>query len=304
MTERVKKVFIWMASTQCAVILFLTIAVIALPGTFIDDRSIYSSPLFVGLLGCFGLNLFLCTIKRFKSIPIAILILHGGVIITLLGCIATTFGYVATVNVYEGSSVNQVYRWDLQQDVILDFDLNVEKIHYEFYPTPIKVGVLKGKQKEKLFVLKTGDSFEHNKYRIKADSLDPSSSELSLSIYDQTKKIGTYSTSGKTDLPSNFPYTFTLVAFRNSVLKRIWVDLKLIRDSGEIIDGTAEINNPFRYNGLYFYTTQFAKDPNGAPYAGIQIVKDPGRPIVFAGFAIVGLGAVLSFKRRLIRKGK
>lgn len=299
-----KKVLVWLASTQCAVLLFLMIALLAIPGTFTNNRAIYVSPPFVALLGCFGLNLVLCTIQRLKSISKHVLILHGGVILTLAGCIATSFGYVETVNVYEGTSVDQVFRWDSKQDVALGFDLKVEKINYEFYPIPVKVGVLKGQQKEKLFVLKSGESFEYNSYRIKVESLDPDSGVLKLSIYDQDKKIGTYATSGISDLPPDFPYSFLLVAFQNPFLKRMWVDLKLSRDSGEVVEGISEINNPFRWDGLYFYNTQVSKDPSGKPYAGIQIVNDPGRPIVFAGFAVMGLGAVLSFKRRFIGKGK
>lgn len=304
LTDKSKKLLTWTASTECAVVLFLAIAVIAIPGTFTESRTIYSSPLFLSLLGAFGLNLLLCTLKRLKTISKPVLILHAGVLLTLAGCIATTFGYVATVNIYEGTSADKFYRWDKNQDVDLGFDLLVKKINTEYYPIPVKVGVLKGQSKEQLFILKTGESFEFNNYRVTAESFDPVTEHLQLSIYDQQRKIGSYSTSGLSDLPPGFPYTFALVAFQNPRLKRLWVDLDIHRNSENIAAGTSEVNGPFQWGGLYFYNTQTGKDPNGVPYAGIQIVRDPGRPYVFAGFAVMALGAVLSFRRRVIGKRK
>ncbi|WP_204318321.1 hypothetical protein, partial [Serratia marcescens] len=45
-----------------------------------------------------------------------------------------TFGHVATVNVYEGASVDQAYRWDLERDAPLGADLTVTRINREFDP--------------------------------------------------------------------------------------------------------------------------------------------------------------------------
>ena len=303
-SDKSKRLLAWPASTECAVALFLAIAVIAIPGTFMEDRTIYSSPLFLSLLGAFGLNLLFCTLKRLKTIPKPVLVLHVGVLLTLAGCIATTFGYIATVNVYEGSSVNRFYRWDEKKDVDLGFDLLVKKINTEYYPIPVKVGVLKGKNKEKLFVLKTGESFEYDNYRITVESLDLATEHLNLGVFEHNRKIGTYNTSGLSDLPPGFPYNFALVAFQNPRLKRLWVDLNIHKNAEKVAEGTSEVNGPFQWDGLYFYNTQTGKDPAGAPYAGIQIVRDPGRPFVFAGFAVMALGAVLSFKRRFISNRK
>ena len=302
--DKSNKLLTWAASTECAVVLFLAIAAIAIPGTFTEDRSIYSSLPFLILLGTFGLNLLLCTYKRRNSISKPVLVLHTGVLLTLTGCIATSFGYVATANIYEGTSVNRFYRWDKNEDADLGFELLVKKINSEYYPIPVKVGVLKGQQKENLYVLKTGESFDFKGYRIIAESLEPVSEHLKLAVYENNRKIGMFNTSGVSDLPPGFPYTFVLVAFQNPRLKRLWVDLDINGNSGKIAGGTSEVNGPFQWEGHYFYNTLTGKDPNGLPYAGIQIVRDPGRPIVFAGFAVMGLGSVLSFRRRFSRKAQ
>jgi len=298
-----KRVFGYFASTELAVALFLAISLVAIPGTFLEERTIYASPFFRSLLWAFGLNLIFCTVRRFKSLSRAVLVLHGGVILTLFGCVLTSFGYVATVNVYEGTTVDQVYRWDLEKDTPLGVDLAVKKINREFYPVPIKIGVLKGDEKHSLHTLKSGESFDLNSYRIKAGSLEFPSENIKLSVFDKDRLVGSYNTdSGSTDLPAGFPFAFKLVAFQNPVMKRLWVDLSLRKDSESFSEGVSEVNHPFQWGGLSFYNTQVATDPSGMPYAGIQIVRDPGRPYVFAGFVLMCVGAVLSFYRRAFKK--
>ena len=297
--ERIKRTIKFLASTELAVALFLIISLAAIPGTFSENRTIYSSPPFLTLLGLFGMNLILCTQRRFATISKPVLVLHGGVIVTLAGCILASFGFVATVNLYEGTSVDHVYRWDRETDAPLGADMLLKKINWEFYPMPVKIGVLRGQNKEKLFELKTGQSFDFNEYRVAVGPVEFNSENLKLSVFDKGKFIGSFNTlSGSTDLPADFPYSFKLVAYKTPKLKRQWVDLMLRDTSGFVAEGTAEVNGPFQWRGLYFFNTQVERDPNGVPYAGIQIVQDPGRWLVFSGMAIVAMGAIMATFRR------
>jgi len=297
--DRMRKFVKFLASTELAVALFLIISLAAIPGTFSENRTIYSSPPFLLLLGLFGTNLILCTQRRFATISKPVLVLHGGVIVTLLGCILASFGFVATVNLYEGTRVDRVYRWDREMDVPLGADMLLKKINWEFYPMPVKIGVLRGQNKEKLFELKTGQSFDFNEYRVAVGPVEFNSENLKLSVFEKGKFIGSFNTlSGSTDLPADFPYSFKLVAYKTPKLKRQWVDLTLTDSSGTVAEGRAEVNGPFQWRGLYFFNTQVERDPDGVPYAGIQIVQDPGRWLVFSGMAIVALGALMATFRR------
>lgn len=294
-----KKTIKFLASTELAVGLFLVISLVAIPGTVSDNRTIYSSPLFLSLLGLFGINLVLCTKRRYRTISRSVLVLHGGVLLTLLGFILASFGFVSTVNLYEGTMVEHVYRWDKEADVPLGFGMALKKINQEFYPMPVKIGVMKGQNKEKLFELKTGQSFDFNGYRVAVGPVESNTENLKLSVFENGKLIGLFNTlSGSTDLPLGFPYSFKLVAYKTPKLKRQWVDLIIKNASGVVAEGTAEINGPFKWGGLYFFNTQLGRDPEGAPYAGIQIVRDPGRYVVFSGMVIVAIGAFMATFRR------
>ncbi|MEI7816068.1 MAG: hypothetical protein WCI45_02640 [Desulfuromonadales bacterium] len=296
--ERVKKIYRFIASTELAIGLFIAISLVAIPGTFTKSRAIYSSPLFVSLLAALAINLLFCSIKRFKAISGPVLILHGGVVLTLAGSVVASFGFVATSFVYENRLAEQFYRWDVKQDSSLGFGLVVNKINRKFTPAPVKIGVLKNGQKDGLHEIKTGESFSLPPYRIVADELEMPAENLKLIIYERDRRIGSYTTSGPSDLPVDFPYQFKLVAFQTPLLLREWVDLILVRNNEIIAKGTSEVNKPFQWGGLYFYNTRNEYDEKGVPYAGIQIVRDPGRWYVFLGMTIVALGAVLTTFRR------
>jgi hypothetical protein len=175
----------------------------------------------------------------------------------------------------------------------------LKKINWEFYPMPVKIGVLRGQNKEKLFELKTGENFEFNGYRVEVGAVEAKSENLKLSVFEKGTLIGTCNTlSGVSNLPAGFPFTFKLVAFKTPRLKRQWVDLALKNASGTVAEGTSEVNGPFVWGGYYFFNTQIEWDPNGVQYAGIQIVRDPGRWLVFAGMVIVAVGAFMATFRR------
>jgi hypothetical protein len=278
-----------------------------MPLTVTEEHSPFFGVLIDVILGLIGLNLLLCTVQRVRTLSKPTLIIHLGVIVTLIGSVISSFGFLATANIYEGSSVDKVYRWDIKKDVPLGVEVGVKKVNMEYYPVPIKIGVLQGNEKVGLFELKTGESFMLGDYLIRADVLEIPSEILKLSVTNKTGFVGSTDTSGRRDLPQDFPYAFVLVAFKDPHLKRIWVDLLLSKGTRIIAEGTSEVNSPFSWEGLNFYHTSMDKDTYGIPYAGIQITRDPGRPYVYTGFIIMGLGSLLylvTFLRRLHAEGR
>src|SRR4030043_956166 len=296
---RLKWLYHFLASKGLALSLFGILCLILIPWTLSEETSIYLGKILRGILWLIGLNLLFCTLLRIKTLSKPILIMHLGTIFTLFGTVIGFSGFVATVNLYVGTAVDKVYRWDINEDIPLGMELTLKKINMEYYPIPVKVGVLRGNEKVGLFILKTGESFNLGGYEIKSETLEFPSESLRLSVFNNGHFIGSTDTSGGDDLPPDFPYKCVLVAFKNPSLKRMWLDLKLSRGSEIIAEGTSEVNSPFTWEGIRFHHTQVARDPYGIPFAGIQITKDPGRPYIFFGFGIMGLGSVLYFIKRV-----
>ena len=279
-----------LASKRLAIALFLLLCVVLILGSGMEAKlpALGWAPRI--LFGCMAINLLLCTMQRIKTLPWAVIAMHAGSLTVIAGATVSSFGYIATVQSYEGTVVDKAYRWDLQQDMPLGFDLLVRGINTEYYPVPVRVGVLEGDRKIGLFELKTGQSFTLGRYRVHADALEFPAESLLLTVSEGINRIGSADTSGRRDLPPGFPFDFKLVAFKNPVLKRTWVDLELSQGGSTIRTGTAEVNGPLDWQGLRLYHTKLERDAYGVPYAGIQIVKDPGMPLVYAGFLILTAG--------------
>lgn len=292
----------WLSSTRLSIMLFGLLAVAAIPGTLLkSQRDYYSHPAFVILLLAFALHLALCTVKRWKSLSLSTLAVHLGILITLAGAVMTGRGYVATVNIYEGESTNRVYRWDLKENAPFSHEIRVRKINTEFYPVPLQIGVMKGDQKHLLKAVKTGEIFQLDGYSVKADRFDPWRENVSIVVMKGAQAVGTTDTYGVSTLPPEFPYTFKLVAFQDAVIKRFWIDLELLENGHVIKSGVTEINAPLNWNGLDFFNTEISLDQDKRPYAGIQVVHDPGKYIVYGGMLILSIGTIAAWYRRFRR---
>lgn len=278
--------------------LFVLLVCLLVPSTFFPEFThALLKPVKV-ILAVIGLNLAVCTLRRLKTLRFSTLIIHLGSLVILVGGLITTFGFVATVNIYEGTSTDTVFNWDVEQDVDLGFDLRVAQINMTFYPAAVKIGILKNGRKEELVVARTEDSFVFEGYRVQVLSLEPNEKEAELAVHSlDGKQIGSLSTSGRKELPPGFPLDFQLVAFMDPVLKRIWVDLELRKDGKLLASGTSEVNRPLHWQSMQFFLTQVDADQSGRRYAGIQISRDPGIPCVYAGFIILCLGLLLALKR-------
>ena len=295
---RVERVGSFLGSKRLALWLIPLFCISVVPGTFSESDIRLS--LWSGIiLGCLGLNLTLCTLQRFGTVQKPILVLHIGMIVVLCGAVITSFGYVATVNIYEGTGVDTVYRWDLGQDVSPGVTVSVNRIDIEYYPIPLQIGVLRGKEKSGPYLVRTGQSFEVGQYAVRADSFDAFRGSAKLSVFQDGRFIGTADTEGFRQLPDEYPYDFRLVAFQKPAYKKVRADIGLQNGSGIVARGYAEPNSPLAWNGLRFYLTNVERDEYGNWYAGLQVVRDPGRPVVYLGFAIVVLGSLMWLFRRV-----
>jgi hypothetical protein len=288
-----------LASKELTIGLLSVICLMLAVTTFTEENNVLIWNVIRIVLTTMVINLTLCTIKRIKVLSKSVLFIHIGVILTFIGGGISTYGFVATVNIYEGTVAEKVYRWDVEKDISLGVDLMVNQLHEEYYPVPVKVGVLKGQDKYGLYELKTGGSFNIENYHIRVDSIELPLQNLKLSIFEEGDHIGDANTMGNTELPADFPFEFKLVAYMSPVIKKTWVDLKLIKDSEIVAEGKTGVNSPLKWSGMNFYHTATNWDKSGNPFIGIQITKDPGIVYVYTGFVMVFLGCTYYLLRRM-----
>ncbi len=297
--KRLEWVYQFLASKKLSIIIFLALGLIFIPRTFSEETDIRVGILGNIFFGLLSLNMILCTIQRIKTLAKSVILMHIGILVTFAGVVIGSFGYIATVNIYEGTNVDTVYRWDLEKDEPLGAELTLNKINFDYYPFPVKVGVLRGDEKVGLFELKTGESFQLEGYTIKPETVEFPSKNLKISIFYGDQVVGSANTAGTNNLPGEFPFDFRLVAYKTPNLKRMWVDLALSKGSEVVAEGTSEVNGPLKWNSISFHNTQVDVDEFGNPYAGIQITYDPGINYVYAGFLLLAIGCVMYAMRRV-----
>ena len=276
------------------------LALVLIPTTVIKG------PLFMAcgrlLIGGLAIHLVLCTARHWRRLAWCVRLIHAGVLIILIGTLWGRAGFVATINSYEGDAISSAFRWDRQEDTALGFTLVVKKIDRDYYPVPIRVGVIIDGQATTLYERRSGEGFNHAGFRVDLLDFDPRGPALHLAVtdLDGVRKEQT----ATREIPVGQPgLVCQLVAFQTPVVKRSWVDLEI--SSGDSIPfvGQAEVNHPLHWQGLRFYHTATNVDPSGRAYAGIQIVNDQGIPLVYLGFLIVSLGNGLLLYRKSRRRG-
>ena len=128
-------------------------------------------PLFIAcghlLLGLLAINLTLCTFSHWRRLTGSVLLIHAGVLLILIGALWGRAGFVATINSYEGDAITTAFRWDREEDIALGFTMMVKKINHEYYPVPVRVGVLMDGKAAQLYELRTGEGFTHDGYRVR-----------------------------------------------------------------------------------------------------------------------------------------
>ena len=76
--------------------------------------------------------------------------------------------------------------------------------------------------------------------------------------------------------------------------------IKSFKSTLELVEGQAvvghrvvEVNSPFSYEGYTFYQSGY--NPEDLSYTSLQVVKDPGVPVVYAGFSLMIVGLFIVF---------
>ncbi len=69
--------------------------------------------------------------------------------------------------------------------------------------------------------------------------------------------------------------------------------IRVVEGEAVIHEETIEVNRPFRYRGYTFF--QRGYNPKDLTWTSLQVVRDPGVPVVYAGFTLMVVGLFIVF---------
>lgn len=67
----------------------------------------------------------------------------------------------------------------------------------------------------------------------------------------------------------------------------------ILKDGKEIFSQDIQVNEPLNFAGYNFFQSSY--DTRDLSWSGLQIVKDPGVPVIYAGFVLLIVGLVMIF---------
>ncbi|MCQ9205892.1 MAG: cytochrome c biogenesis protein ResB [Omnitrophica bacterium] len=294
---------------------------------------IYRAWWFIALLFLLAFNIFTCALKKFSLSlnRIGSTFIHFGIVIILAGAAVSAIGSErGLMGLREGESKDTFSIGHTQKKLgfklyLKDFILEEENSFYrdklivEFQDRDITVDFPINLNKEY--------NIEDSSYQLKIlryipdFSMDITTKEV-FSKSDQPHnpaievEVVSPAGEGRQWVFAKFPginmgnkaSTNLKLTYVHQTLSTNIIDFKsklVIFDNGEIVKTkTIEVNDPLQYKGYTFYQADY--NPDDLTWTGIQVVKDPGVPLVYAGFCTFILGLLFTFygKPFLNKKGR
>lgn len=69
--------------------------------------------------------------------------------------------------------------------------------------------------------------------------------------------------------------------------------LAVLEEGHPVLAKTIAVNDPLEYDGYHFYQANYRWDD--PTYSGLEVVRDPGLPLVWTGFFLIGGGVIFLF---------
>ncbi len=94
-------------------------------------------------------------------------------------------------------------------------------------------------------------------------------------------------------LPFRLFYELKQEAAKQRRIKDWRSALEIVQDGEVVLQKKIEVNDPLRFAGYTFFQSGY--DPRDPTWTSLQVVKDPGIPVVYTGFLLMVIGLFIVF---------
>lgn len=281
---------------------------------FIGIKNTFASPLFLTVVALLLMNVIACTAhrvihhKRRKLYQVLDLLMHLALVVLVVGSVLRVVkGDVGTLSIGEGQEASEMYDWGSRRPVPLDSPIRVVRMVTEFYPMLVRVGVRDLKSNERIALLEILEGKEQvtGEANVSVRLLGADRVEGRVGCLVRTPagegRIRLDLRSGPGATAEYGGYGFTLVAFRDET-KMVRALLSTRQKNGQIAEQWLAPNERVRIGGKSVFLTAWKTDPFGSRFAGLQVTKDPGAPVFWAGCLL--FVATLAWRSALKFRGR
>ena len=320
------KIWKFIGSVRVALVLFVVIIVVSFIGAVLPEKyqpGIYYSWWFIFILGLFCFNLLICSISRivfnrkrfFSTVThISVLVIMTGALISFL---ASERGNIE----FEEGQSQEGFVSDKGQ-VLLGFKVLLEDFSLKWYsPENYKIRLLvvdKNTRKsysaiqDKEYIV-PGTEYRFSVIKYFPDlAMDENNNPINNSEEPNNPailiKISSEKSSEERWLFSKHPkmsfgkdQNIKFIFDWEPMIKEFASKVKFI-DADKEKTSVIKVNHPAQYKGYSFYQSGYDKDKPG--WTALEVVRDPGVPVVFAGFVFLNMGIIAIYLQRPNLKNK
>ena len=230
---------------------------------------------------------------------------HLSLLLIMAGALLGGAGFVGTRQLYVGHEASDYFDWAAQADRPLGFTLRLDHFEPVYYPIELRLAVVEadGSRPPTLVTTREGETIELPRPGLTAqvEKFLPFERMLFLQLYRDGLPLGRYQAlpaGGKETSPVAFGLTLHPDAFKDPLLKQLHSEVSILEEGQVVKQGVIEVNRPLVHRGVTIYQTAHARDQFGFWYAGFQLSRDPGEPLVWIGCVLLSLGLLTAFSRR------
>lgn len=256
--------------------------------------------------------------EKGKYSAFGVYIVHLSVLIILVGAIiGSLWGFEAFVNIEEGTQADTIFLRKNHSPKKLNFSIRCEKFEVEFYKngTPKEyrshLSFIKNGSIIKKGVLRVNHPMEFQGitfYQASYGNIPGSSAVITLRKNNEMEKVISLKKGKPVPIPGSSAFV-ELLDIRDSFMnlgpavllritrgdnsKRMWLfkHEKMIKERIPGLFERFETLNPSSFKPYHLSL----KDFETKYYTGLQANKDPGVPVVWAGFLLIVIGCILTF---------
>ena len=307
----------FLESTKLTVALCLLLAAGGIAGSLLYQGNtafgkqgpfnVFRSPLFLLPAGLLVLNILFCAAKRLGSMPFSLprtwtfAGIHLGIILLATGMILDgALGFVGTKYYYQGVPDTSYFNWRENREESFPFRVEVVGTETRFHPLSLQVGVKDSAgNKVGLYTVREGVSFLAGEtgLLLTPRRFDRETKTLMLDAEVDGRKVSGLSASA--GAPATVKgYAIASVAYANPEPSQYIVRVRFHPAGGPPVEKEISINRPVVFEGTSYCLVDIGADRYGNPYAGLQMTREPGEPVFWAGSLLFCVSLVGRFFTR------
>ena len=298
----------FLGSTKLTVVLCLLLAAGGIAGSLLyqgntsfgkpSTFNVFRSPFFLIPAALLVLNVLFCVIPRLremsagKPLTWSFAGLHIGLLLLAAGmAVDGVSGFVGTQYFPVGVPYAGYHNWRTGRDETLPFTVTVTGSEVRFHPRNLQLGVNDSAGKEVgLFVVREGVSFEApgTGLVVTPRKFDEEGKTLVLDAsIGGSRQAGLMAT---VEAPAQVGgYAIMPVAYSNPEPSGYVASVRFTGAGRAPEETTVRINHPVCFAGTSFSIVDINRDAYRNPIVGLQMTREPGAPIFWAGAVLFGI---------------